>query len=62
MASIQDYLIESVKQNNDMYKNTINATHPYRCGICKKNVNKNQKLFYALTVLIGYISNVMACQ
>ena len=43
MASIQDYLIESVKQNNDMYKNTINATHPYPCGICKKNVNKNQK-------------------
>ena len=36
MASIQNYLIDSIKQNNDMYKNNINATHPYPCGICKK--------------------------
>ena len=43
MASIQNYLIDSIKQNNDMYKNNINATHPYPCGICKKKVNKNQE-------------------
>ena len=36
MASIQNYLIEAIKQNNDMYKNTINATDPYPCGICIK--------------------------
>ena len=40
---IQNYLIESIKQNNNTYKNTLNATHPYPCGICKKNVNNNQK-------------------
>ena len=36
---IQNYLIESLKHN----KNIINATHPYPCGICQKNVNNNQK-------------------
>ena len=40
---IQNYLIESLKQNNDQYKNIINASHPYPCGICQKNVNNNQK-------------------
>ena len=38
-----NYLIESLKQNNDNYKNIINASHPFPCGICQKNVNKNQK-------------------
>ena len=36
MASIQNYLIESIKQNNGMYKNTINATHPYPMVFVKK--------------------------
>ena len=40
---IQNYLIESLKQNDDYYKNIINASHPYPCGICQKNVNNNQK-------------------
>ena len=40
---IQNYLIESIWQNNNTYKNVINATHPHPCGICKKNVNNNQK-------------------
>ena len=35
-----------------MYKNNINATHPYPCGICKKNVNKNEK------AITGYTLNV----
>ena len=38
-TNILNYLTDSIKQSN----NTINATHPYPCGICKKNVNKNQK-------------------
>ena len=41
--TIQNYLIESLKQTNDYYKNVINASHPYPCGICQKNVNINQK-------------------
>ena len=39
-TNILNYLTDSIKQSN----NTINATHPYPCGICKKNVNKNQKV------------------
>ena len=38
-TNILNYLTGSIKQSN----NTINATHPYPCGICKKNVNKKQK-------------------
>ena len=38
-SNILNYLTDSIKQSN----NIINATHPYPCGICKKNVNKNQK-------------------
>ena len=38
-TNILNYLTDSIKQSN----NTINATHPYPCGICKKNVNNNQK-------------------
>ena len=41
--NIQNYLIESLKQQNNYYKNNINATHPHPCGICQKNVNQNQK-------------------
>ena len=41
--NIRKQLIESLKQNNDLYKNVINAKHPYPCGICQKNVNNNQK-------------------
>ena len=43
MTNLQVHIIESIKQNNELYKNTINATHPYPCGICQKNVNSNQK-------------------
>ena len=28
MDVIHNYLLDSTKQNNDMLKNTINATHP----------------------------------
>ena len=35
MDHILNYLTESIKQSNS-YCN-INATHPYPCGICKKN-------------------------
>ena len=41
MDPILNYLTESIKQSNS-YCN-VNATHTYPCGICKKNVNKNQK-------------------
>ena len=40
---IKNYIIDSIKQNNDQYTNIINANHPYPCGICQKNVNNNQK-------------------
>ena len=60
MDTIHNYLIESIKQNNDMYKNTLNATHPNPCGICKKNVIKIKRLSCAQTVVTGYILNVMA--
>ena len=30
---IQTYLIESLKQNGDYYKNRINDIHPFPCGI-----------------------------
>ena len=55
---IQNYLIESIKQNNDTYRNTINATHPYPCGICKKTLTTIKKLFRVQTVNIGYTLNV----
>ena len=42
-SNVQDYLIESLRQNKDHYKNVINASHPFPCGICQKNVNGNQK-------------------
>ena len=41
--SIQNYLIDSIKQKNDEYTNIINANRPYPCGICQKNVHNNQK-------------------
>ena len=40
---IKNYLIDSLKQKNDYFSNIINATHPYPCGICQKNVCNNQK-------------------
>ena len=43
LTTVQDYLVESIKQTDNMYRNIINAIHPYPCGICQKNVNKNQK-------------------
>ena len=42
-ARIQNYLIETLKQDKDLYKNVTKAMHPYPCGICQKNVNWNQK-------------------
>ena len=41
--SIQNYLIDSIKQINDEYTNIINANHPYPCGIYQKYVHNNQK-------------------
>ena len=43
MDHIINFLTDSIKQSNNTYCNTINATHPYPYGICKKNVYKNQK-------------------
>ena len=40
---VQNYLVESLKQNKNYYRNVINAKHPDPCGICQKNVNINQK-------------------
>ena len=39
---ILDYLTDSIKQH-DYLQNTINANHPFPCGICQKNVASNQK-------------------
>ena len=43
--NIQDHLIESLKKNQNNYhlSNIIGANHPYPCGFCQKNVNRNQK-------------------
>ena len=47
---IQNYLVESLKQNKNYYKNIINANkHPDPCGICQKNVNSNQKAIECTT-------------
>ena len=43
MDNVQKYLINSLRQDGGHYRNIINANHPYPCGICYKNVNKNQK-------------------
>ena len=40
---IHDYLIESLKQINDYYKNKINAIHPFPCGICQKKRQQQPK-------------------
>ena len=40
---IKNFLIESLKQQQNDLIYTINANHPYPCGICQKNVNNNQK-------------------
>ena len=41
--NIQRFLVASLRQDNDPYKNVINANHKYPCGLCQKNVNWNQK-------------------
>ena len=40
--NIQNFIIESIFHKTD-YRDIINASHPYPCGICQKNVNQNQK-------------------
>ena len=40
---VKNHLIDSLKQQIDGYAYTINANHPFPCGICQKNVNVNQK-------------------
>ena len=42
-AKIKNFLVESLKQQQNDLIYTINANHPYPCGICQKNVNNNQK-------------------
>ena len=37
MDHIINFLTDYIKQSNNTYCNTINATHLYPCGICKKN-------------------------
>ena len=39
ITHIQNYLAECIVNN----KQIIQAKHPFPCGICEKNVNKNQK-------------------
>ena len=39
LSHIQDYLTECINNN----KQIVQANHPFPCGICEKNVNKNQK-------------------
>ena len=41
-----DFIVETLKQNDNFYRNIINATHPYPCSICQKNVNSNQEAFH----------------
>ena len=41
---IKQFLTDSLKQQKNYGIHfTINANHPYPCGICQKNVNNNQK-------------------
>lgn len=42
-STTRDFLIESLRQTENYYQNIINASHPYPCGICQKNVHNNQK-------------------
>lgn len=54
---VKNYLVESLKQENDLFSNVINANHPFPCGICQKNVNNNQKAIECTicqSVNIGY--------
>ena len=51
---IQNHMIESLKENQNNYyqsSNVITANHLYPCGICQKNVNKNQKAIECSTCL-----------
>ena len=42
-SSIIDHITEIINNSNNVsYDNTVNAKHPYPCGICFKNVNFNQ--------------------
>ena len=45
--NIRKFILESLTHthfnNPDNFRFSINATHPYPCGICQKNVNNNQK-------------------
>ena len=42
VGKIKHYLVDSLKQDNGLYRNIIKANHPYPCGICQKNCNSNQ--------------------
>ena len=42
-TNVQHYLIDSLKLNKNSYNKLINASHPFPCGICQKNVHNNQK-------------------
>ena len=44
--TVQNYLIDSLRQNDGYYCNVINANHPNPCGICQKNVSTNQKSLF----------------
>ena len=42
-STVVDHITEIINNsNNASYVNTVNANHPYPCGICFKNVNFNQ--------------------
>ena len=42
-TNVQNYLIDSLKLNKNSYNKLVNASHPFPCGICQKNVHHNQK-------------------
>ena len=57
---IHNYLADSLKQNNENYKNIINATHPYPYVVfVKRMLIKIKSLSNVQTVNIGFILNVM---
>ena len=42
-TNVQNYLIDSLKLSKNSFNNLCNASHPFPCGICQKNVHNNQK-------------------